>query len=58
MPFCSPQCQLVDLNRWMNHEIGLPHIPNEDEEMHVPDEAQREWRFDDDSDGSAYQDEE
>ncbi|MFG0264467.1 MAG: DNA gyrase inhibitor YacG [Rhodopirellula sp. JB055] len=25
MPFCSKRCQLIDLGRWMNEEIGLPH---------------------------------
>ncbi|KLU02782.1 hypothetical protein RISK_005078 [Rhodopirellula islandica] len=25
MPFCSERCQLIDLGRWMNEEIGLPH---------------------------------
>ena len=24
-PFCSERCQLVDLGRWLNEEIGLPH---------------------------------
>ena len=24
-PFCSRRCQLVDLGRWLDEEIGLPH---------------------------------
>lgn len=23
-PFCSQRCQLIDLGRWLNEEIGLP----------------------------------
>ncbi len=47
MPFCSPRCQLADLHRWMNHEIGLPHYASEDEEELDSHETVREWRFDD-----------
>ena len=24
-PFCSERCKLIDLGRWMDEEIGLPH---------------------------------
>jgi endogenous inhibitor of DNA gyrase (YacG/DUF329 family) len=24
-PFCSQRCQLIDLGRWLDEEIGLPH---------------------------------
>ena len=24
-PFCSERCKLVDLRRWLDEEIGLPH---------------------------------
>ena len=24
-PFCSERCQLVDLGRWLDEEIGVPH---------------------------------
>lgn len=24
-PFCSERCQLVDLGRWLDEEIGLPY---------------------------------
>ena len=35
MPFCSVQCQQIDLGRWLNEEISLPVVPDEDweEEM-------------------------
>ena len=23
-PFCSPRCQLIDLGRWLDEDIGLP----------------------------------
>jgi endogenous inhibitor of DNA gyrase (YacG/DUF329 family) len=35
LPFCSERCRLVDLNRWLNEEYGLP---SEDEVE--PDEDQ------------------
>ncbi|MEM9587970.1 MAG: DNA gyrase inhibitor YacG [Planctomycetota bacterium] len=25
LPFCSERCQLIDLGRWLNEEIGVPH---------------------------------
>jgi endogenous inhibitor of DNA gyrase (YacG/DUF329 family) len=25
LPFCSQRCQLVDLGRWLDEDIGLPH---------------------------------
>lgn len=25
LPFCSERCQLIDLGRWFNEEIGVPH---------------------------------
>lgn len=25
LPFCSQRCQLVDLGRWLDEEIGVPH---------------------------------
>ncbi|MDG2220795.1 MAG: DNA gyrase inhibitor YacG, partial [Rubripirellula sp.] len=24
-PFCSPRCKAIDLNRWLDEEISLPH---------------------------------
>ncbi|MEM6470275.1 MAG: DNA gyrase inhibitor YacG [Planctomycetota bacterium] len=28
-PFCSQRCKLIDLGRWLDEEIGLPHDPDE-----------------------------
>lgn len=25
LPFCSERCQLADLGRWLDEDIGLPH---------------------------------
>jgi endogenous inhibitor of DNA gyrase (YacG/DUF329 family) len=25
MPFCSPRCRRIDLNRWLNEEIAVPY---------------------------------
>ncbi|MDE0863999.1 MAG: DNA gyrase inhibitor YacG [Rubripirellula sp.] len=43
-PFCSERCKLIDLGRWMDEEVGLPHEggpanaegfePNEHEHEH------------------------
>lgn len=30
-PFCSQRCQLVDLKRWIDEEISLPHEGGPDE---------------------------
>jgi hypothetical protein len=24
-PFCSERCKMIDLGRWINEDIGLPH---------------------------------
>ncbi|MFK8112790.1 MAG: DNA gyrase inhibitor YacG [Rubripirellula sp.] len=24
-PFCSERCQLIDLGRWLDEDIGVPH---------------------------------
>ena len=24
-PFCSQRCQMIDLGRWLDEDIGLPH---------------------------------
>jgi hypothetical protein len=32
MPFCSPRCRLVDLNRWLSEENRVPILRDEDEE--------------------------
>jgi endogenous inhibitor of DNA gyrase (YacG/DUF329 family) len=47
MPFCSQQCQLVDLGRWFNEDIGLPHQVMDDEEAEtLAPPTNREIRFD------------
>ncbi|KAA5540685.1 DNA gyrase inhibitor YacG [Roseiconus nitratireducens] len=28
-PFCSQRCQLIDLGRWLDEDIGLPHCEDE-----------------------------
>ena len=25
LPFCSSRCQVVDLGKWLDEDIGLPH---------------------------------
>jgi len=25
MPFCSPRCRRIDLNRWLNEDISVPY---------------------------------
>lgn len=46
MPFCSEQCQMADLGRWLNEDIGLPHEASDEETEDQPPPAIREWRFD------------
>ncbi len=52
MPFCSERCQLLDLGKWMNEDIGLPHVSLDDEESDSIDADRnasqpiREWKFD------------
>ncbi|MDA8744078.1 DNA gyrase inhibitor YacG [Rubripirellula amarantea] len=43
-PFCSEQCQMADLNRWLSEEISVPH------EGGNPGQSPKEIRFDDDDD--------
>lgn len=31
-PFCSERCQMIDLGRWLDEEIGLPCEPEDDVE--------------------------
>jgi endogenous inhibitor of DNA gyrase (YacG/DUF329 family) len=40
---------MIDLGRWLNEEIGLPHHASDDEDEDEEDTPQpivREWRFD------------
>ncbi|TWU01218.1 DNA gyrase inhibitor YacG [Stieleria varia] len=42
-PFCSERCQMVDLGRWLNEDIGVPmeggaeEIQYRDDEHESPD---------------------
>jgi hypothetical protein len=46
MPFCCQKCQLIDLGRWLDEEIGLPHeASDEDKEAESAPPVVREWRF-------------
>ena len=37
-PFCSKQCQLIDLGEWANEEKAIPCAANKDQEMlNLPD---------------------
>ena len=38
-PFCSERCQMIDLGRWLDEEIGLPYEGN-------PGDTPVEERFD------------
>jgi len=37
---------MVDLGRWFNEDIGLPHEASDEETEDQPPPAIREWRFD------------
>ncbi len=37
-PFCSERCQMVDLGRWLDEEIGLPYESDPAPERHDPGE--------------------
>ncbi|NCP63843.1 MAG: DNA gyrase inhibitor YacG [Paraglaciecola sp.] len=37
-PFCSKQCQLIDLGEWANEEKAIPCAPNKDQQIQaLPD---------------------
>jgi hypothetical protein len=36
-PFCSQRCRLIDLGRWLDEEIGLPHEADESPKTIDPD---------------------
>ncbi|MDZ4851763.1 MAG: DNA gyrase inhibitor YacG [Pirellulaceae bacterium] len=46
MPFCSHRCQMADLGRWMNEEVGLPCEESDDGPEDEQPPTVREWRFD------------
>ncbi len=35
-PFCSERCRRIDLGRWLNEEIGLPHVPDPEDDEAPP----------------------
>ena len=37
-PFCSERCKLVDLKRWIDEEISLPHEGGPDEPQEAIDQ--------------------
>jgi hypothetical protein len=38
MPFCSPRCRQIDLNRWLNEEIALPYREAAEGQQPRPDD--------------------
>jgi endogenous inhibitor of DNA gyrase (YacG/DUF329 family) len=55
MPFCSPRCKWIDLNRWLTEDIGLPHARDPDEEPEREEDesrTRREWIFEEDEEES------
>ncbi|MCC9601531.1 DNA gyrase inhibitor YacG [Stieleria sp. JC731] len=36
-PFCCQRCKLIDLGRWLDEEIGLPHEADESPKTIDPD---------------------
>ena len=52
-PFCSERCQVVDLGRWLDEEVQVPHEGGPDEAGIGEDDAPvREIRFGEDDDGA------
>ena len=47
-PFCSQRCRLIDLGRWLDEEIGLPHEPDESPKTIDPDLGESLIRSSDD----------
>ena len=47
-PFCSENCKLIDLGRWVNDEYSVPGepatIPEHGESPHAPTASQEEER--------------
>ncbi|MCY2973630.1 MAG: DNA gyrase inhibitor YacG [Planctomycetota bacterium] len=46
MPFCCDRCQLIDLGRWVEEEIGLPYEPTDGGPDMEERSNMREIRFD------------
>ena len=36
-PFCCERCRLIDLGRWLDEDIGLPHEEDESPKTIDPD---------------------
>ncbi len=37
-PFCSERCKLIDLGRWLDEEIGVPHEGGNSDQTDVQSE--------------------
>ena len=37
-PFCSARCKMIDLGRWLDEEIGVPHEGSPDRDEAANDE--------------------
>jgi hypothetical protein len=35
-PFCSKRCQQIDLGRWLGEQMGLPHVPDPEDDEEAP----------------------
>lgn len=46
-PFCGRRCQLIDLGRWLNEDVAVPHEGG-DQNGNQSDDPIREIRFDGD----------
>jgi endogenous inhibitor of DNA gyrase (YacG/DUF329 family) len=40
MPFCSPRCRDIDLNRWVSEEYGLPYASEDETPDGLPEDRQ------------------
>jgi uncharacterized protein len=38
MPFCSPRCRQIDLNRWLSEEISMPYREADEGQPPRPDD--------------------
>lgn len=43
-PFCSKQCQLIDLGRWFGEDYGVPAVERADDSPRPEDSALDDWR--------------
>ena len=47
-PFCSRRCQQLDLGRWLDEEVQVPHEGGPQSDEDARDGPVREIRFDED----------